>query len=200
MKRGISAFLVGILMISLTACKGDVSQELPKQFEKMESYTAMATVTVTGNKGDSVYRMKQSYRAPDSYRLDVVEPKNLAGTVTVMTGQKLWFKSGDTPAIPIEKAGLEEVADFLFPVEFIRSYLASSQEQELAKEEDGSVLLKAPIPENSRYRFSRNLELDAKSLTPKTMTTYDEDGNEVVRVEFQDFIMNDKMEDDVFSI
>ncbi|MBO5363950.1 MAG: outer membrane lipoprotein carrier protein LolA [Clostridia bacterium] len=199
MKKGISVLLTGILMISLTACRGDVSQEIPKRYEKLESYTATVSVTVTGNKGESVYRMQQSYRAPDSYRLEVLEPKNLAGTVTVMTGQTLWFQSGDTPAIPMERAGLEESTDFLFPVEFMNSYLAQNADQEITENADGIVRLKAPVLGNSRYRFSRSLEIDATSLLPKKMMTYDQDGNEVLRVEFLDFDFNAELDESVFS-
>ena len=160
---------------------------------------ATATVTVTGNKGAGIYRMAQSYRAPDAYRLEVLEPENLAGTVSIMNGQKLWLKSGDAPAVPMELAGLEEAADFLFPVEFLGKLFSQTEPPTLVENADGRVLLTAPLESASRYRFSRNLELDARSLLPKTMITYDKDGNEVLRVEFEDFVMNKKLEDGVFS-
>ena len=199
MKKGISVVLAGILMISLTACKGTVSQEISKQYEKVESYTATVTVTVTGNKGGSVYRMKQSYQKPEAYRLEVLEPKNLAGTVSILNGQKLWLKSGDAPMMPMELAGVEEAADFLFPVEFLEKVFAKPEPPALMENAEGSVLLTAPVEGASRYRFSRNLELDAKSFLPKTMITYDKDGNEVLRVEFEDFVMNVKLDDSVFA-
>ncbi len=199
MKKGISVILAGILMISLTACRGDVSQELPKRYEKLKSYTATATVTVTGNKGNSVFRMTQSYRAPDSYRLELMEPKEYLGTAAVQNGQKLWFRRGSDPWIPMESAVLEEGTDFLFPVELIHSYLDRNAGKELAESPEGTLVLKAPVSEGSRYRFSRKLELDGESLLPKTMITYDQDGNEVLRVEYEEFHFNAEMEDDLFS-
>lgn len=195
MKKSISVLLAGILMISLTAC----GERSSKRYKPIESYTATALVTVTGNKGATVYEMKQSYRAPDSYRLEVVKPERLSGTVTVMVGQELWMKNGNTPAVPVELAGLEEGADFLFPVRFLNEYFAKVPQPTL-QEENGTLLLTAPVPEGNQYRFHQNVLLDAKSFLPTALITYDEDGGEVLRVEFRDFQRDAELNDSVFSL
>ncbi len=199
MKKGISVLIAGILMISLTACQGDVREKITRRYRNMESYTGVAVVTVTGNKGPAVYEIKQSYQKPDSYRLEVLKPEQLSGTVSVRKGDILWLKRGDTKAVPVELTGLEEEMDLFFPVEFLEYVLSTESGSELTENQDGTVLLAAPMKEPSRYRFSRKLLLEKKSLLPKIMTVYHQDGSEVFRVEFRDFETNVPLDEEIFQ-
>ncbi len=198
MKKGISVLATGILMMSLTACQGDVSEEFSKRYQRLESYTATAVVTVTGNKGTTVYEMKQSYRAPESYRLEVVKPEQLSGTVTIMNGQDLWMKSGETPAISLSVTGLEENTDMIFPVTVLNDYFREDNPQNLTENADGTILLTGAVQKANRYRMSQNLFFDGKSFLPTEMITYDENGNEAFRVEYRDFKQNVELDDGVF--
>lgn len=198
MKKGISVLLTGILMISLTACSGDVSGKITKRYQNLESYTATAVVTVNGNKGLSVYEMKQSYKAPDTYRLEVVKPHRLKGTVSLLKGKDLWLRSGESSAIPLELEPLKEETDFLFLSSFMREFFNQEPIPELTQGADETILLTAPVKNPNRYRFHQNLVFDGKSLLPKTMITYDKDGNEAVRVEYRDFVRNASIDEKSF--
>lgn len=190
MKRGISVVLAGILMISLTACDGHVGEKISKRYKNLESYSATAVVTVNGNKGLSVYEMKQSYKAPDIYRMEVTKPHRLAGTMSLLKGKELWLKSGESSTIPIELEDLKEETDFLFPVTFLNEFFEKEPVPELETGTDEEILLTAPVNNPNRYRFHQNLIFDGRSLLPKAMITYDRDGNEAVRVEYRDFVRN----------
>ena len=122
MKKGVSVLLAGILMINLTACGGDVNEKITKRYKNLESYTATAVVKVNGNKGFSVYEMKQSFKAPDTYRIEVIKPHRLAGTVSLLQGKELWLKSGEADAIPLELEDLKEETDFLFLDTFLKDF------------------------------------------------------------------------------
>ena len=198
MRKSISVLLTGILMISLTACQGTVSQKLSQKYQNLESYTAKAVVTVTGNKGTAVYEMRQSYRAPDTYRVELEKPEHLSGMVTVVDGQKLWMKQGDGPAVPLELSGLEEETDFLFPVTVLQDFFSLDPLPQLTEGTDGMILLTMPVKKPNRYRMQQNLLFDAKSLLPTTLITHDEDGNEVLRVEYRDFERNTVLDDSIF--
>ncbi len=197
MKKGISVLIAGILMISLTACSGDVSEKITKRYKNLESYTATAVVTVNGNKGLSVYEMKQSYQAPDTYRMEVVKPHRLAGTVSLLKGKDLWLKSGESSAIPLELETLKEETDFLFLNSFLDEFFNQEPVPEITLGADETILLTAPVTNPNRYRFHQNLVFDGKNLLPKTMITYDRDGNEAVRVEYQNFVRNASIDEKI---
>ncbi len=197
MKKGISVLLAGILMISLTACQRDVSKRIFKKYQDLESYRVTADVTVHGNKGSSVYEMNQSYRAPDSYRVDIVKPEHLVGTTSVSTEGKLRLKRDDRVEEIQLFAGREET-DILFPDGLLREFLARDPLPELTEGEDGTILLTGVIANGNSYRMSQNLMLDGKSLLPKRLITYNKDGDEVFRVEYRDFELNAKIEDGAF--
>lgn len=199
MKKGISVLLIGILMISLTACGGDVSEKMTKRYKNLESYTATAIVTVNGNKGFSVYEMRQSYKAPDIYRIEVQKPHRLAGTVSLLRGKELWLKSGETATIPIELEELKEETDFLFLDTFLKDYFHQEPVPKPEIGADGAVLLSAPVTNPNRYRFHQNLVFDGESLLPKAMITYDRDGNEAVRVEYRDFVRNASIDEEILK-
>ncbi len=198
MKKGISIWIIVILMISLTACKGDENTKLSKRYKDLKSYTAQVTVTVTGNKGAAVYRLSQSYRTPDEYRVEVLEPARMDGTVSVIRGQEMWLRSAGTPAMRLEQGNLEEQTDTLFLAEFLKAYFDRETVPVLSPNQEGIMVLTAPERGNSRYRFTQELWIDATSNLPKRLITYDEDGNEMVRVEYDTFVPDAEIEDSVF--
>ncbi len=198
MKKSISAFLVAILMISLTACGGDVNQEIDKRYRELQSYTAESKVTVTGNKGPMEYGVSQSYRAPDSYRAEITKPERMAGTVGVITGQEVWLRGADAPAMKLELGTLDQEMEVLFLLPFLEEYFNQETLPELVPNQDGLVQLILPKRGTDRYRFTQNLWIDAKTHLPVWFVTYDMDGNEVVRVEYESFVPNIEIEDSVF--
>ena len=64
MKKSISVLLIAILMITLAAC-GDGMQDgqdgIYRKFHAMQNYMAEVEVTVYGNKGNTIYTMRQFY-------------------------------------------------------------------------------------------------------------------------------------------
>ncbi len=198
MKKGISVFLTVILMISLTACKGDVNQEIDKRYRELQSYTAEVKVTVTGNKGPMEYGFYQSYRTPDSYRAEVTKPERMAGTVGIITGQEVWLRGADAPAMKLELGTLDQEMEVLFFSKFLKEYFGQDTLPELVPNQDGWIQLVLPKRGTNRYRFTQDLWIDGKTHLPVCFTTCDMDGNEIVRVEYESFVPNIEIEDSVF--
>lgn len=199
MKKSISVVCAVILMMTFTACgKGDVKTEINKRYQNLESYTASVRVTVTGNKGAETYQISQSWRAPEQYRAEVVSPERLRGTVSVINGKAMWFRSADAPAMQMERGMAESQTDYLFLPDFLAEYYGQEPLPELEVNEEGLVMLSAARRGSSQYRFNQTLWIDAKSKLPAKLVTWDADGNEILRVEYEDFVLNAKLEDTVF--
>ncbi len=185
-------------MISITACQGDVNTEIDKRYRNIKSYTARTRVTVTGNKGVESYELSQSYKAPDSYRTEVITPDSMNGTVSVILGAEIWLRGAKTQAIKIDKGFLEEQKDYLFLIDFLNDYFAQEKLPILTPGQDGKVMLTAPWRSGSSYRFEQKLWIDEKSNLPELLVTYDDKGNETVRVEYLDFVPNAEIDDSTF--
>lgn len=198
MKKGISVILTVILMMSLIACGGDVNQRVNRRYRNLQSYTARVKVTVTGNKGQQVYQMSQSFRAPDQYRIEILAPERMQGTVCVISGRNIWMRSAGDLAIQMEQGFFQEEKDYLFLQDFLTDYFDREELPELTVNQEGRILLSAPRRGDSKYRFSQNLEIDKSSNLPKFLITYDEDGSEVVRVEYENFEPEAEIADSVF--
>lgn len=197
MKKGIWIFVTAILMMSLTACGGSVSEKIHKRYGSLESYTALVRVTVFGQKDNAVYELSQSWRSPDSYRNEAVQPENIKGTVTVIHDGMLWIRGADAPAIQMDAGIGTKQKDFLFMGEFLEEYY-QGEPPELEENEAGWVMLADTKNKGGEERFVRNLWIDAKSLQPKQLSTYNKEGNEVLRVEYLDFVPNAEIADSAF--
>ena len=198
MRRGISVLLTVILMMIPVACKTDVNRKIHQRYANLKSYTARVRVSVNGNKGTEVYELSQSFCAPDRYRTEVISPKRMEGTVNVIAGGSMWYRSAGTPAIRMEQGFFQEGRDYLFLHDFLEEYFKESAAP-LTENEEGLVLLDAPVRSDQTYRFTQNLWIDAKSNLPRTLVTYDEKGNEMLRVEYEDFVVNPALSDSVFE-
>ena len=194
MKRCIAVFVAVILMMTLTACGQDRNREIDKRYRNLESYTARMQVTVTGNKDESVYELVQTFLAPENYRTEVLSPKELQGTVSITNGDQMYFVGGDAPAVSLTQ-NRTDGADCLSVADFFRSYFDRGQ----MEERDGKVLLHVLTENENSWRTSQRMELDAKTLLPETLLVFDRNDNEVLRIEFIDFVPNKTIEKNVFT-
>lgn len=199
MKRSISVVLTAVLMIILTACASDsAGEKINKSFKAMEGYTASVKVTVTGSKDTEVYELRQSWKRPDCYRTEVIKPEELCGTVSIRNGDTLYFQGADEPGIQMEYNVTDEGKDFLFLSDFLEEYYAGEVLPELIPDENNLVLLKGARQGTHESRFTQNLWINAENGLPEYLVTYDVKGDEVLRVEFEEFSLNPNFPDSAF--
>lgn len=187
MKRSMAVIFTVILMTSLTSCSKDINQEIEKRYRELESYQAKTQLYVSDAYDTKEYLLQGDFQAPDHYRTEVIAPEHLKGTVCVISGDGMWFQSQDTPKVQMERKPTELPFDFVFVADFFQTYFA--QGGEATETADGNVILHIQN-HGERYRYSCSLELDGKTLLPKTMRTFDQNGAEVLRSEFLEFSLN----------
>lgn len=204
MKRGIMGIAV-ILMITLTSCKSvvqhDVYSKIYEQYNAMQSYIATAAVTVANNKGESVYRIRQYYSAPDRYRMDILDSEGNAETTYLFNGGTITLHSRSGGDVTLDDSLVTE-KDYVFLPDFFADYFRSqdsfvSAARDLngAQTELGTMCAAA-----DPSRFRQSLWIDDKTLVPSRLITYDADGNEVLCVSYENFSLNERMDDAVFQL
>ncbi|UPA30637.1 hypothetical protein L0P85_00425 [Terrisporobacter glycolicus] len=83
--------------------KEEVYEDFQNQISKIESYTCNAKVEAIGNKENTTYIFKHTYKKPDYYKLEVKSPKNLQGKTIEYKGDKVLVKNpsiNDTIELP----------------------------------------------------------------------------------------------------
>ena len=188
MKR-IAVVLAVIPMIILCGCMGDTGQKIEKRYRNLESYMAEITVEVTGNKGKETYEMIQVYQSPDRYRIEVISPKELAGTVTIVTDEETRLLGGGAPEIsfPLNRT---DAVDSLSVSDFFRSYFDGGQMEETEESVNLSV---------QQDWGQQVLELDKKTLVPKTMWVYGKDGKLRIQAEWNEFELDAKIDKEIYD-
>lgn len=203
MKKGIIAVAV-ILMMTLTSCGAslnhDVYTEIYNRYNAMKSFTATATVEVTGNKGNAVYKIKQYYTAPDKYRLDILEPEASAGTTYIFDGGNVYLKSDKGGSATLENY-IPSEKDYMFVPQFFEDYYKSEDSfAEASKDLSGEqTKLNSVTDSGNVSRFSQSIWIDNKTFVPSRLATYDINGGEVIVVDFEEFTLNDKIDDTVYQ-
>ena len=206
MKKGMMAVLAMILMMSAAGCGSkivshDIYSEIYKRYNDLKSYTAEAEVTVISNSTSKQYTMRQYYTADGKYKLEILQPQNIAGTSYTFVGGEVYLNSSFGAQERLEQY-IPGDRDCLFVPDFFAEYY-KSEDNTVTSASDISgaqTKLTSLLSGNNRYRFEQSLWVDNKTLLPSRMETYDVNGDMVLQVVFTDFKYNEKIDEQVFDI
>ena len=198
MNKSISVVLTVILMITVTSCKKDVNSEINKRYMNMESYSARADITVTGNKSTETYEVYQAWRNPTDYRLEILSPENMKGTVYIFKDGIMKYKSRDFKSNELSKSQLNGEYDFADIADFFKRVYESGNTSGFVENSEGKIVVTAK-GNGKKDRFSQTLVIDGKLYTPESLTTFNIKGDQVLRVSYTDFKLNPVLDEKMFA-
>lgn len=198
MNKSISVVLTVILMITLTSCKKDVNSEINKRYMNMESYSACADIVVTGNKSTETYEVYQAWRNPSDYRLEILSPENMKGTVYIFKDGAMKYKSRDFKANELTKTPTSDEHDFTDISDFFKRVYESGNTSGFVENSEGKIVINVK-GNGDKDRFSQTLVIDGKSYKPESMSAYNIKGDEVLRVNYTDFEINPVLDEKMFT-
>ncbi|MEG2380241.1 MAG: hypothetical protein RSB38_00935 [Oscillospiraceae bacterium] len=209
MKRSIMAFfnfLVFsiILMITLSGCKTSVNHdaysEIYERYNEIKSYTAVATIETASNKATNTYKVKQYYTAPDKYRMDVMDGDNNVKTSYIFNGANVYLKSANGGTTNIENYVVQD-KDYMFIPDFFKSYYGSEESfAEASNNMSGEqTRLNSEAKTPNPKRNSQSVWIDNKTYVPSKLETYDVDNTAVITVKYEEFKLNEKIEDKMYK-
>ena len=75
--------------------KEEIYDDFKDQISNISSYTCTANVEAIGNKENTTYVFKHTYKKPDYYKLEVILPKNLKGKTIEYKDDKVLVHNPD---------------------------------------------------------------------------------------------------------
>lgn len=182
--------IVSIITLYSVGCgrkeytKEEVYEDFQNQISKIESYTCNAKVEAIGNKENTTYIFKHTYKKPDYYKLEVKSPKNLQGKTIEYKGDKVLVKN---PSIndTIELPNINNDSHYLFIGDFIKNYM---QNESIVLEVTKSELkIQTEIPGDNKYFKKQILYVDNKTKNPNKMEILDNENKPIFIVTYEDF-------------
>ena len=181
----IFVFTVGCTNKEYTA--DELYEDFKDQISKVSSYTCIAKVEAIGNKENTTYIFKHTYKKPDYYKLEVKSPKNLKGKTIEYKNNKIIInkpKINDT----VEFKNIDNDARYLFIGDFINNY----RDDENTKLEltENELKIEVKIPGNNKYFNKQILYVNNKTKTPDKMEIVDNEENPRFIVTYEGFKYN----------
>ncbi len=206
MKR-LLVVLIIISSISLVSCKEptneEVFYEIQKTLNHMESYSCLTSISVTGNKSTKTYELKQIFKKPDKYIIEVVSPEDSKGCKMLYNGNQIWLSH---PKIEQSETIKDYTTDFsnkdLFLGYFLRNFITienSSLSSDIIEGKEYLVLA-TELPGNNRYRNSEKLWINKNDFIPYKMEILNIEQEVTTRIFFDNFKYDVKINDESFTV
>ena len=165
----------------------ELYEDFKDQISKVSSYTCIAKVEAIGNKENTTYIFKHTYKKPDYYKLEVKSPKNLKGKTIEYKNNKIIINNpniNDT----VEFKNINNDARYLFIGDFINNYRKDENTKlELTENE---LKIEVKIPGNNKYFNKQILYVNNNTKTPDKMEIVDNKENPRFIVTYEDFKYN----------
>lgn len=190
------------MMIVLTGCGGGVKQKVTDEesalalLQAIEGYEAQVNVVFFSNKGENAYRVHQRVKSSGEFRLEILEPENLSGILTISDGNRIvqedptiegWVEAKPTP-----------VRDALLLYSFVEAYLQNGGET--VDGDEDTLILTAKYPGEHRKIVSAQLRLAKGTGLPLSLVISDENGDPSLHMTYLQFQMNPAFEEGTFQM
>jgi outer membrane lipoprotein-sorting protein len=199
------AVLLG-LALCLAGCKGRTSEDTfiaaQKALISLESYSATLTYRVMDEEETREYRFNQWVSMPNSFKIKLIAPENLAGKTIVSDGREILIEHSKVEdSIKFNVKSLEQQRP-LFIGDFLNSYLLSEEVgKRIHMEEDIEyVILTCPAMDNKALGDSQELWIRVPKMIPVKLINYKDNEDVSSLILFDEFDRSWKPEDNFFDL
>ena len=199
------AVLLG-LALCLAGCKGRTPEDTfiaaQKAIISLESYSATLTYRVMDEEETREYRFNQWVSMPNSFKIKLIAPENLAGKTIVSDGREILIEHSKVEdSIKFNVKSLEQQRP-LFIGDFLNSYLLSEEVgKRIHMEEDIEyVILTCPAMDNKALGDSQELWIRVPKMIPVKLINYKDNEDVSSLILFDEFDRSWKPEDNFFDL
>lgn len=177
-------------------------EEASRRLLSLEAYSCDVIMRVTNNKSTMQYRLKHFYKAPDRYRIEVLEPKELEGQITIYNGSSSYiYHPGINQYLVTEN--FSGSMDYIAFTGSFLNYMRKNEHIKAGNERIGEkefIVLELELPEPNEYMRSEKLWLDTDKFVPIKAEIYGDDGKINIEVTYDNFVYNPDLKDGDFEI
>ncbi len=193
--------MIGVMML-LTGCGVQKTANVNDEesalafLQSLDGYEARVNVVFFSNKGENRYTVHQRVKVTGEYRLEILEPENFAGVLTICDGSRV--VQSDPTIEGLVEAKHTPVRDALLLYPFLEAYLQNGGET--CEGEEDTLILSAQYLGEHRKIVSAQLRLAKGSGFPLSLVVSDEAGNPSLHMTFLNFQLNPEFEESDFQI
>lgn len=202
MKKVLVGLLLAVLLL-MTHCSKPTNEEFfheaQKKLNNIDSYSCKVKVEIVGNISTQKYEMKQMFKVPDKYIIEVIEPEESRGFKTIFNGKKTCIYHPNIDQFFLLDDGKYENEDLF--IGFFLQTLNTSEHAILGEDiinEEEYLTIEVEIPGNNIYRRYKKLWVSKENFQPKKLVIYDNDKEKSCEVLYYDFKYDINLSDDDF--
>ncbi len=225
MKKILKSAFALVILVTLSSCgekieeenkeveqqvkEEKVEKETESTYEKvnnmlinLEDYEAIAEVTYISNKNENTYLTRQKAKKSGQYKIEVIGPEDIAGTVTIYDGEVIYqHNPKNSGEVYMATEDTQERSE-LFLTSFIENYSQSlNSAVAVGSFDEGLVTtLETNIKGDNPYISSEQLTIDNETLKPIKLTIYDEKGTETIIINYKEFLYNKGISNNEFKV
>ena len=135
------------------------ADEIKEYILNIESYKAIAEVTIKSNKNENTYKLEQKYNRKDNvYKQEVLEPENIKGVQFIYDGTNLKVENTKMNLNKIYTNYNYIESNELGLASFIEDYKQSNEAKYIEK--NGKVILETDVKKANKYVANKKLYID----------------------------------------
>ena len=193
--------MIGIVMLMM-GCSGQSMDQVTDEesalafLQSLDGYDAQVNIVFFSNKGENEYKVHQRIRATGQYRMEILEPEQFCGVLTVCDGSQI--RQTDPTIGGMVDAKPTPVREALLLYSFLEAYLQNGGET--CEGEDDTLIMNAKYPGQHRKIVSAQLRLAKGSGFPLSLVISDETGEPTLHITFLSFLVNPEWNEADFQI
>lgn len=205
MRWKIAVFIL-VMGLFFTACIGPAKEkvyyEAQKKLSGIQNYQCNAVIEV--RQGDQVreYVFQQTFAYPNQYRLELLEPQELKGNLTVSNGKTAWIHNpsiGQTMRLaPFDHSHEQMLFLGYFMEHFYNAEEAVLEERKVDSKREIGITI--PLGGRNEVFHQQRLWIDQGKLTPQSLEILDQEGRLKFKVTYQNFQTNIDLDEGLFYI
>ena len=165
------------------------ADEIKNYILNIESYYAIAKVTIKSNKNENTYLVKQEYNKKNNYYMqEVLEPEKIRGVQFIFDGKDLKLENTKLTLSKIYKDYKYLNSNELSLVSFIDDYKDSEASQ--FKEVDGEIVLETKVTIGNKYIASKKLYFNKAENKVEKIEIKDNTQNTRIYICYQEIQLN----------
>lgn len=179
-----------------------VFKEAHRKLVEMEGYSCTAEIYIKGNKKPGEYKVKQWFKVPDKYRVEVLEPGELKGKLTVCDGDRVWLYYPYIDQVFLLENVNSISEDNLFAGFFLKDLMNTEEIEYSFDEKEGQevIVIEFPPAGGNKYRHVERLYISKRGFIPVLLEVCDVEGNVTTRVKYDSFDYNPKLDPELFQL
>ncbi len=200
--------LIVFMILFLTSCTKEVDvntssnyENVYKMLKNLKSFASSADITYVLNKEEVTYKILQYSMADGRYRVEVINPDNVKGSLSMFDGKTVYQKPNNSEDIIMTTTDDYERSQ-IFMTNFIKNFSFSDKISVSVSDfnDNSTTVLEATIPGEHAYMATEKLWVDNETLLPKKLVIYDYDNVERIIVVYDQFVTNPVLSDKIFTM